>query len=154
MSFVFIRLYSYLFKTGTVSLFLISSYFPKRHKLTQDVSESGADRKSTQILVCFWISIYRIFQSWSFWCVTDRGFHLNLPWKVIELNKHFCEYLLYIWLCFEGVSYEAGFVPALEEFKFNWTREATIVKPRIYFWVFEVTFLASVFLCIMAKRVC
>lgn len=34
------------------------------------------------------LNIYRIFQSRSFWCVTERGFHLNLPWKMIELNKH------------------------------------------------------------------
>lgn len=80
-----------------LELFLFFS-FPHiflRHKLTQDVSESGADKKSTQILVYFWISIYRIFQSWSFRCITDRGFHLNLPWKVIELNKHF-----FVSICF------------------------------------------------------
>lgn len=50
MPFVFIRLYSYLFRNGTVSLFPVSSFFPKRHKLTENASGNGADRKSTQ----FW----------------------------------------------------------------------------------------------------
>ena len=77
MPFVFIRLTSYLFRNGTF-LFPVSSYFPKRCRLTKDVSEGGTDRKTPQ----FWFVSKYLFIEFSkvgLFGVSDRAFHLNLP---------------------------------------------------------------------------
>lgn len=153
MPFVFIRLYSYLFRTGTVSLFPVSSYFAKRHTLTYNVSEGGTNRKSTQL----WsVSKYLFieFSKVSLFSVPQTGDSISiyLPWKVIELKKHFVSICFVSGFVLRELVTKQDLSLPLRSLKSNWTREASIVKPRIYFWVFEVTFLASVFLCIMAKR--